>query len=235
MSSFYDALAVTFEKRFSHGFQSLLSYTWAHEIDDGQGAGSNAIFYSSPTSTFNGNYGSTRAAACWISGTGWPSRSYGRRRYAQQQRFRQVHGKQLAAFEHHHAGQRTAYGQRHHPPDRYPGPGMLSTSSINGFGANTRVPFWPVDSLYTAPVYREDLRLTKMIPLPEERFKLSLSFEAFNLTNTWSPTSLTTQAYTETKGVLTLTPTAYNVGSADGGFPDGTQARRLQVSARITF
>ncbi len=39
MSSYYDALAVTFEKRFSHGFQSLLSYTWAHEIDDGQGGG----------------------------------------------------------------------------------------------------------------------------------------------------------------------------------------------------
>jgi hypothetical protein len=35
--------------------------------------------------------------------------------------------------------------------------------------------------------------------------------------------------------VLTLTPSAYGVGSADGGFPDGTQARRLQISARIVF
>ena len=74
-----------------------------------------------------------------------------------------------------------------------------------------------------------------MIPLPKEHVGLSLSFEAFNVTNTWSPTSLTTQAYTEAKGILTLTPTAFGVGSAAGGFPDGTQARRLQVSARITF
>jgi hypothetical protein len=35
--------------------------------------------------------------------------------------------------------------------------------------------------------------------------------------------------------VLTYTPTAFNVGTSDGGFPDGTQARRLQVSARLTF
>jgi hypothetical protein len=62
-----------------------------------------------------------------------------------------------------------------------------------------------------------------------------LNFEAFNISNSWSPTALTTQVYTEAKGVLTLTPSAYNVGSGDGGFPDGTQARRLQASIRITF
>jgi hypothetical protein len=32
-----------------------------------------------------------------------------------------------------------------------------------------------------------------------------------------------------------LTPSAFGVGSADGGFPDGTQARRLQFSARLVF
>jgi len=37
--------------------------------------------------------------------------------------------------------------------------------------------------------------------------------------------------YTETGGVMTLTPTAYGIGTADAGFPDGTQARRLQVRA----
>jgi hypothetical protein len=84
-------------------------------------------------------------------------------------------------------------------------------------------------------VQQENFRLTKNIPLPREDMKLSLNFEAFNIANNWSPTSLTTQAYTEAKGVLTYTPTAYGVGSADGGFPDGTQARRLQVGARFTF
>jgi hypothetical protein len=113
--------------------------------------------------------------------------------------------------------------------------GMLSSNSIDGFGGNSRVPFLPVNGLYTPPVYREDLRITKMFPLPKEQVKLSVSFEAFNISNTWSPTSLTTQAYTEAKGVLTYTPTAFGQGSADGGFPDGTQARRLQFSARLVF
>ena len=81
---------------------------------------------------------------------------------------------------------------------------------------------------------QENVRLTKNIPIGE-RIKLGLNFEAFNVANNWSPTSLTTQGYTEAKGVITSTPTAYGVGSGDGGFPDGTQARRLQVSARITF
>ncbi|MDE3196017.1 MAG: TonB-dependent receptor, partial [Acidobacteriota bacterium] len=56
IDSAYRALALTFEKRFSHGFQSLASYTWSHEIDDGQGGGTSAIFYSSLGGlTYNGN------------------------------------------------------------------------------------------------------------------------------------------------------------------------------------
>jgi hypothetical protein len=62
-NSYYDALAVTFEKRYTHGFQSLASYTWGHEIDEGQGGGSSAIFFSSPSSyTYNGNYGFERGS-----------------------------------------------------------------------------------------------------------------------------------------------------------------------------
>ena len=53
---------------------------------------------------------------------------------------------------------------------------------------------------------QENFRLTKIIPLPRESIKLALNFEAFNIANNWSPTALTTQAYTEAKGVLTYTP-----------------------------
>ena len=115
---------------------------------------------------------------------------------------------------------------------------MLSNSTLDGLGGNTRVPFLPVDSLYELASYRDDLRLSKLIPFGGSdgaRFRLYLNFEAFNISNSWSPTRLTQQEYTEAKGVLTLTPGAYGVGSADGGFPDGTQARRLQVSARLQF
>jgi len=84
-------------------------------------------------------------------------------------------------------------------------------------------------------VETENVRLTKNIPFNEGKVRLSLNFEAFNIANNWSPTSLATQAFTEAKGVLTYPPTAFGFGTADGGFPDGTQARRLQVSARLTF
>jgi hypothetical protein len=94
-------------------------------------------------------------------------------------------------------------------------------------------------------VQQENFRVTKSIPLPREGMKLSLMFEAFNIANNWSPTGLATQAYTETKitgaaagspvATLNYTPTAFGFGTADGGFPDGTQARRLQVAARFTF
>ena len=38
LKSYYDALAVELNKRFAHGLEALVSYTWAHSIDDGQGA-----------------------------------------------------------------------------------------------------------------------------------------------------------------------------------------------------
>jgi hypothetical protein len=111
---------------------------------------------------------------------------------------------------------------------------LYLASALDGFNGNFRVPFLPLDSLYTPWVQQENFRLTKYVPI-KERFRLALNFEAFNIANNWSPTALTTQGYTELKGVLTPTPTAMGVGTGDGGFPDGTQARRLQVSARITF
>jgi hypothetical protein len=46
---------------------------------------------------------------------------------------------------------------------------------------------------------------------------------------------LATKAYTEARGVPPDTPLAFGFGTADGGFPDGTQARRLQIAARLTF
>jgi hypothetical protein len=99
------------------------------------------------------------------------------------------------------------------------------------------VPWLPVNSYVLPANYRSDARLTKALPFGESgRYKLFLNFEVFNLANTWSATGFTSsQAYTETKGVLTPTPTFLYVPSADAGFPDGTQARRMQISARFTF
>jgi hypothetical protein len=67
------------------------------------------------------------------------------------------------------------------------------------------------------------------------RYKAYFNFEVFNISNSWSPTAMTSQAYTEAKSVLTLTPTAYGFGSGDSASPDGTLARRMQLSLRFMF
>jgi hypothetical protein len=236
VSSYYDGLVATFEKRYSHGIQALFSYTWSHEIDDGQGAGSNAIFFSTISPwTYNGNYNFDKGSG------------------ALDQRHRIVYSFVWTPTFTHANGAFFKYVVNNWQfssittvaSGRNVGPvtirltdtpvtGMLSNSTLDGYGGNTRVPFQPIDSLYTPWFYNENLRITKNLPFGE-RVKGLLLFEVFNVTNTWTPTSLTTQEYTEAKGVLTPTPTAYNVGSADVGFPDGTQARRMQVGARIMF
>jgi hypothetical protein len=226
---------VTFQKRFAKGFQALASYTWSHSIDDGQGSGTNALFYNSPNSYYNGNY-------AFEKGTGildqrhrlvysfiWSPTITHRNdpffRYV-------VNNWQLASITTIASGRPT--GSATVRTTDTPIAGALSASSLNGFTGSTRAPFLPVDGIYTPASYREDLRITKIIPIAE-KLQLYLMGEAFNISNSWSPTSMTTQVYTEKGGVLTLTPGAYGVGTQDGGFPDGTQARRLQASVRLVF
>ena len=67
-----------------------------------------------------------------------------------------------------------------------------------------------------------------------ERVNLQLNFEAFNAFNHTYFTGVLTQAYTASNGVLTPVP-RLGEGNATGGFPDGTNARRVQVSARLAW
>ena len=244
VDSQYDALAVTLTKSFSHALQALASYTWSHEIDDGQGAGTNAIFYSSLGSssagtgvTYNGNNSFERGSGLldqrhrFVFSFVWsPTLTRSNSAFARYV----VNNWQLSAITTLAAGRPVG-----DPTIRVTSAisGLLSTSTIDGLGGNGRVPWLPVDSIYTPASYRADARLTKAIPIAikDRATTLALNFEAFNVSNSWSPTSMFQQEYTASKGVLTLTPSAYGYGSGDGGFPDGTQARRLQVSARFTF
>jgi hypothetical protein len=91
-----------------------------------------------------------------------------------------------------------------------------------------RVPIpYVVAELSFGQAARSDARICKTIRV-NEQYRLSLNFEVFNIGNSWSLTSMTTQAYIESKGVLTLTPTAYCFGTSDAMNPDCTQARRMQ-------
>jgi hypothetical protein len=114
---------------------------------------------------------------------------------------------------------------------------LLSSSYPDGFAGSKRAGFLPVNSILQPAAYRADARLSKFIPIKigDRTTNLSLNFEAFNVSNSWSPTAMSSTEYTSSKGVLTLDPGAYGIGTASSGFPDGTQARRLQISARFTF
>jgi hypothetical protein len=243
IDSVYDGLAVTLNKRFTHGIQMLGAYTWSHEIDDGQGQASNAIFYSSISTLYNGNNAAERASG-WLDQRHrfvysfvWSPTVRGDNPLVKYL----VNNWQLSAIT------TLASGRPYTSPaisvSSGPvlptGESLISSSYPNGFPGSRRVPFLPVNSILTPASYRADARISKFIPIKigDRETRLSLNFEAFNLSNSWSPTSMSSTEYLAAKGVLTLDTArgAYGQGTGDGGFPDGTQARRLQVSARITF
>jgi hypothetical protein len=235
VNSFYNALALQFSRRLSKNFQALASYTWAHAIDDGQGAATDALFFSSPTlSTYNGNYSFEKGSSALdqrhrlvISLVAQPTfthRDGAIYKYL-------VNNWQLSGIV------TLASGRPTMPIIRMtdtPVAGMAYNTTINGFGGSARVPFWPVNSLYTPAIYRADARLTKSLAF-NERYRLDFTFEVWNITNTQVDTAITNQACVETNRILTLTPGAYGTGIQSGGFPDGTNARRAQVGARLVF
>ena len=87
--------------------------------------------------------------------------------------------------------------------------------------------------------YNVDARITRSIPFGE-RVKANLSFEAFNAFNTIHNTGVQTASYSVSAGgilkpVLTNGVSHVGDGSASQGFPDGTNARRMQVALRFIF
>jgi hypothetical protein len=219
----------------------MLSYTWSHEIDDGQsfGESTNNLFLNGNTYwLYNGNYKADKGSGTldqrhrfvfsWSYQPTFTHRTGAFYRYV-------VNNWQLSSITTLQSGRPT--GSTTIRVGDTPVPGMFSSTSINGSGLNFRVPWLPFNNYYLPGQYRADARLSKVIPFGEgNRYRLYLNFEVFNLANTWAATGFTSsQAFTEAKGVITATPTLLYIPSADAGFPDGTQARRMQISGRFTF
>jgi hypothetical protein len=238
VNSYYNALAVQAHKRFSHGFTGQLSYTWAHEIDDGQsyGGSTNNLFFSSASYwTYNGNYKADkssgnldqrhRAVLSWVWEPKLTSRPGAFFKYV-------VNNWQLTSLTTLQSGR--PYSVSIYMADA-PVSGMASSYSLNGAGLSSRVPFWPYYSQTYPARYNSDASIAKIIPLNEKGMKLQVKFEVFNVANTWSATSVSNyQAFQEKGMVISPTP-LFGQASADGGFPDGTQARRMQVGVRFVF
>jgi hypothetical protein len=105
---------------------------------------------------------------------------------------------------------------------------------VTPFGAPGRVPFLPRTSIPVDSVVRADARLTKTFRLPWEASTVALAFEAFNVFNEISNTAVNQFAYQAVGNIISPLP-GVGAGIASGGYPDGTNARRAQVSARFTF
>ncbi len=114
-----------------------------------------------------------------------------------------------------------------------PFPGAAFNGTLNGFGGDTRVPFWPASSLPIDQVLRTDARLTRIFALSERR-QIHVNFEVFNLLNHVSDTAVSTVAF-EAKNLVLRPVPGLGQGVASQGYPDGTNARRAQVSARVVW
>ena len=233
-NSYYNALVVQLRKRFSRGLQASLVYTWAHAIDWGQPTGSGNIFHSDgPSTLFNGDYRGEKGSSVLdqrhrLVVTSIYSPRFLRRDTALV-RFL-ANGWQLSqittlASAHPATATVIASG--------FPFTDAAYSGSLNGFGASSRVPFWPRSSLDIDRVYRTDARLSKILPF-RESLKLYVNFEAFNVFNHISDTRVNTAAY-QLRGTDLLPVAGLGDGAASEGFPDGTNARRAQVSLRLVF
>lgn len=242
-SFWYDALAVQWRTRLSHGFDVWTSYTWSHAIDDlGASSALGFALVGSSTGDLNADRGRSaldqrqRAVIRWtwqptLAGASSPVRHL-------------LNGWAFSGIATLASGQPVTplvlvQGQQ------FSAITMDYTSSLNGSGGWNRVPFDPVNSLSTGSEYNVDARLARSISF-KERIKGTVAFEAFNLLNRSYATAINSIEYLSVAplppglvsgpmfGVMKPVP-GFGAGIASQGFPDGTNARRCQVVFRLAF
>ena len=245
LNSWYNGLAVQFNKRMSHGMSGSASYTWSHAIDEGQGGGGTPNVFASggPQSYVPGDYRGEKSSSLLdirhrlvLSGIIAPTLTKSNNQAARYL----LNGWELATL-----------ATLSSSPDATPTVSVGTTPAAAGFtaanngtlngytsgGLGGRVPFQPINSLNLDRIYRIDTRLSKSVTF-KERYKAMFSFDAFNLLNHRYATSINAREYNYSLvgTTPTLSPSAgFGAGTATGGFPDGTNARRLQIGARFIW
>ena len=238
---YYDGLVVTVTRQQSRWAQGSLSYTWSHAIDLGLGAGADNIYYTDPPVTVynddqrfeKGRSPLDQRHRLVASGLIAPPKKDFGSGFANSS----LNGWQLSAIETYATPQGVdpLVSINGLPPALANDVYSSTISGIGiGFASYQRVPFYPRSSLNLGTTLKTDLRLTKDVKLPREQ-NLSLNFEVFNAFNYNTTTSVQQVAiFANANGTLTPSATA-GQGTASAGFPDGTNARREQVSVRFNF
>jgi hypothetical protein len=232
--SWYNAMVVQLQKRMSRGLQASVAYTWSHAIDTANmGGGSNALFFDTLRSTYNGDYSGDKGSSAldqrhrMVLNGMWSPRLT--KSDAPAARWL-VNGWQLSGILTLASAQPTTSTLR---VSGTPFTGAAFNTTLNGLAGSNRVPFLPFGNVDIDQVTRLDARIARELPFTE-RVKAYLQFEAFNVTNTVSNTFLITEAFSATGGVISPTAT-FRQPTQSQGFPDGTNARRAQVSLRLVF
>lgn len=238
---YYDGLVVTVNRQMSRWVQGSVSYTWSHAIDLGLGAGADNIYYTDPPVTVynddqrfeKGRSPLDQRQRLVASGLiAPPKMDFGSHLLNSS-----LNGWQLSTIETY----ATPQGVDPYVSINGLPPALANdvyTTTISGvgigFASYQRVPFYPRSSLNLGTTLKTDARLTKDFALPKEEL-LSVNFEIFNAFNYNTTTSVQQVAiFANPDGTLTPSATA-GQGTASAGFPDGTNARREQVSLRFTF
>ena len=234
-NTYYHGLATQLQKRMSKGFQASLAYTWSHAIDTAnQGGGSNAIFFSGPGSTFNGDYSGDKGSSSLdqrhrlVLTSIWEP-TWGKKSSSQLVKWVAANW-QLSHLTTFGSAQPVTTTMR---VVGAPFTGSAFNTSLSGFGGSGRVPFLPFSNLKLDPINRADVRVTKILPF-REHIQGAVSFEAFNVTNSQYNTGIIAELYNATAGVIRPS-VGTGTGTASQGFPDGTNARRAQLSFRLVF
>jgi hypothetical protein len=232
--SWYDGLVVQVRQRATKYLQGTLAYTWSHARDYNAGGGSNNLFVASDSqrTVFNGDFAGEKATSDLDQ----------RHRLVMTGVVEMPGVKSDNAFVKYMVNNWNLSMIATIASAFYTTPtirvnsnftGAANTNTLNGSGGSFRVPFLSRTSLPIESVSRLDARLSKTLRFTE-RYQLSLNFEAFNVFNNVSNTFVVTEGYQATTGVIRQVAGMGN-GNASQGFPDGTNARRAQVSARFVF
>ena len=252
-NSYYDGLVISVNHRYTGWFQGSANYTWSHAIDynlggAGGATGSNGVLFafSNVYTITNNDFRDEKGTAAtdqrhkliligilnptFTHGKSWAEKVF-------------VNGWQLSfisTFASSFPINSTIGGVSSSTLPTIAGQTFFATSTINGLGGTTRVPFQSVDNLNDGATFRTDARLAKFFNITE-RLKVELAFEAANVFNhliVEGASPRQEQEYTLTKigsqSVLVPYP-LYNQILQTQSPPDGTTARRAQASLRIIF
>lgn len=245
LNSWYNGLVVQVNKRMSHSVTGSASYTWSHAIDEGQGgAGTPNIFASGGPQTYRpGDYSGEKGTSSLdirhrlgISAIWSPTLTKSDNAAAKYI----ANNWQLAILGTFSSSPVTTPTVQVGTTPAPTGYTSANNGTLNGYtsgGLGGRVPFLPINSINVDTVSRIDARVTKLIPIGE-RYKAMFTFDAFNVFNHRYFTSVNNRmyVYSSVAGVPTLTyQNNVGQGTASQGFPDGTNARRLQLGLRFMW